>query len=311
VGAGGDEVGDIVEGMDAATGADGSAVEGSGGAGELELAVEGPVLEQRVDEAGVEDVAGAGSIANGNAEGGSVEELLTVEGEDAFLSESCGGEPAGVSALHLAKSLLEIGLGGEARGKVAADDEVVDIGDEVFDVGVEFVEIGYDGDVGFTSPGGGEDGGFGVEAVDVESAGIGDPLALEVGWAEGQCFVAAGKDGALAGGVDQDEGLLADAAGCGDKVPLDTGAGEGFAMERGCGVVADLSDVAGGHAPLLAGDDGGGDLAAGENAGGTVLHLGAEDGIVGERNNGVCSVESYADKVNLRHFGHSSNVNEL
>ena len=62
MGAGGDEVVDVFEGVDAAAGADGGAVEGGGGAGEFELAVEGPVLEERVDEAGVEDVAGTGGV---------------------------------------------------------------------------------------------------------------------------------------------------------------------------------------------------------------------------------------------------------
>ena len=40
-GAGGDEVFDFVEGLDAAAGAYGGAVEGGGGAGEIELAVSG------------------------------------------------------------------------------------------------------------------------------------------------------------------------------------------------------------------------------------------------------------------------------
>ncbi len=61
------------------------------------------------------------------------------------------------------------------------------------------------GDVGFAGPGGGEDGGFGVVAVDVESAGVNDPFALEVGGAEGETFfrIAAAEDGALAVVVDE------------------------------------------------------------------------------------------------------------
>ena len=51
--------------------------------------------------------------------------------------------------------------------KVAGDNEVVDIIEEGLDVGVEFVEIRDDGDVGLAGPGGGEDRGFGVIAVDV------------------------------------------------------------------------------------------------------------------------------------------------
>ncbi len=164
--------------MDAAAGAYGGAVQGGCGTGEFQLAVEGPVLEETVDEAGVEDVAGTGGVDYGDAVGGGVEELLSVEGEDALLAEGRGGEAGGVAAVHLAEGLLEVGLGGEARGEVAADDEVVDVGDEIFDVGVELVEVGDDGDAGGAGPGGGEDGGFSVVAVDVEGAGVGDPFAL-------------------------------------------------------------------------------------------------------------------------------------
>ena len=46
---------------------------------------------------------------------------------------------------------------------------------------------------------------------------------------------------------------------------FDTGVGEGFAMEGGGEVVAEFADVAGAEAPVLAGDDGGGDLSAGKD----------------------------------------------
>ncbi len=175
---------------------------------------------------------------DGDAEGGDVEELCAVEGEDAFLAEGGGGETAVVTAMHLAESLFEVGFGGEAGGKVAADDEVVDVSEEGFDVGVEFVEVGDDGDVGFAGPGGGQDGGFGVVAVDVEGAGVGDPFAMEVGGVEDDALVAAAEDGALALGVDEDEGLGAGDAGGSDDVGFDAGVREGFAMEGGGEVVA-------------------------------------------------------------------------
>ena len=86
VGAGVDEVCDLCERADAATGTDCGAVEGSSGAGKFQLAVEGPVFEQSIDEAGVEDVAGAGGVDDGDAKSRSVKELFPVEGEDAFLT---------------------------------------------------------------------------------------------------------------------------------------------------------------------------------------------------------------------------------
>ena len=152
VGAGGDEVVDVFEGVDASAGSDGGAVEGGGCASELELAIEGPVMEKRVDEAGVEDVAGTGGVDYGDAKGGDVEETVAVEGEDSVGAQSGGGEGAVVAAVEGAEGLFEGGFGGEAGGKVTADDEVVDVGEEGFDVGVEFVQVGDDGDVGFACP---------------------------------------------------------------------------------------------------------------------------------------------------------------
>ena len=233
VGAGVDEVGDVCERADAAAGADSGAVECSSGASKFQLAVEGPVFEQSVDEAGVEDVAGAGGVDDGDAKGRSVKELFAVEGEDAFLTKSRGSEAAVVAALHFAKSLLEIGLGCEAGGKVAADDEVVDVADEILDVGIEFVEVGDDGNAGFAGPGGGEDGSFRVVTIDVESAGIGDPFAVEVSGAEGEpgVKIAADENSTFALGIDEDEGSRAGSARDGDDASFDTGVGKGFAME--------------------------------------------------------------------------------
>ena len=310
VGAGGHEVFDVFEGVDAASSSYGSAVEGRCGAGEVELAIEGPVLKQAVDEASVEDVSGSSCVEDGDAIRGGVEELVAVPGQDAVVTKGCGGEAASVATVHLAEGFFEIGLAHEAGWKIAADDEVVDVGEEVFDVGVKLVEVGDDGDSGGLGPGGGCNGGLGVEAVDMESAGVDDPFTVELGRVEGEAFVAATEDGALAFGVDEDEGLGACSAGDGDDAGLDTGVREGFAMEGGGEVVAKFADVAGVHSPVLASNDGGRDLSAGEGADGGVFGLGAADGVVRERDNGVCCVQSDADKVNLRRFRHSFTVNE-
>ena len=87
----GDEVLDGGDGVDAGAGAEGGAVEGGGGAGEIELAGQGPALQEAVDEGGVEDVSGARGVDRLDVEGGGVVELRTVPGEDAFFAEGCGG----------------------------------------------------------------------------------------------------------------------------------------------------------------------------------------------------------------------------
>ena len=301
MGAGGDEGFDFGYGLDGSAGAYGGAVEGCGCAGEVELAGEGPVLEEAVDEAGVKDVSGAGGVEDGDVVGGSVVEGVAVVGEDAVGAEGGGGEAAVVAAVHLLKCAFEVGLLHETGGEVAGDDGVVDVGEELFDAGVELVEVGDDGDIGLAGPASGLGGGGGVVAVDVEGAGVDDPLALEVGGLEDEAGfgVAADEDGALAFGVDEDEGLGAGCSGDGDDTGFDAGVGEGLAMKGGGEIVAELADVAGLESPELAGDDSGGDLSAGENRGGGVLDLGAADGVFGEGNDGVGGVEAYAYEVDL------------
>ena len=59
-----------IESLDGSAGAYGGAVERGGGAGEVQLLVERPALQEAEDEAGVEDVSGAGGIDYGDAVGG-------------------------------------------------------------------------------------------------------------------------------------------------------------------------------------------------------------------------------------------------
>ena len=124
-------------------------------------------------------------------------------------------------------------------------------------------------------------------------------------------FVAAAEDGAFALGVDEDQGLGAGSAGDGDDAGFDTGVGEGFAMEGGGEVVAEFADVAGAETPVLAGDDGGGDLSAGEEADGGVLGFGAARGVGGERDDGVGGVQATPTRSTLDGFAMGSTVNEL
>ena len=122
--------------------------------------------------------------------------------------------------------------------------------------GVDLVEVGDDGDPGFAGPAGGEGGRGGVVAVDVKGAGVDDPIALQVGGLEVEALVLAPEHGALAVAVDEDQGLAGGAVGHGDNFGLDAGMGEGLVVKGGSNIVAERADVAGGEAPLLAGDDG-------------------------------------------------------
>ena len=79
-GTGGDEVLDGCRRVDAGASAEGGAVEGGGGTGEIELALQGPALQEPVDEAGVKNISGAGGVYRQHAKGGGVMELRAVPG---------------------------------------------------------------------------------------------------------------------------------------------------------------------------------------------------------------------------------------
>jgi hypothetical protein len=117
-------------------------------------------------------------------------------------------------------------------------------------------------------------------SIEMESAGFQDPITMQIAGLESEAIVALPEDGALAGVVDQDEGLLAGATGSGEEIRFDAEVGELGAVE-GCGeVVANFSDVAGAQSPGLAGDHGGGDLSAGKDVGGAEFDFGAGGWVV-------------------------------
>jgi hypothetical protein len=81
------------------------------------------------------------------------------------------------------------------------------------------------------------------------------------------------------------------------------------AVQGGRKVVADFADVAGAKSPGLAGDHGGGDLAAGEDVGGTEFNLGAGGRVVVNGNQGVGGVEPDADYIDFGCGGHLTGPN--
>src|SRR6266702_4463224 len=92
--AGGDEALDGFDGLDATAGADGGAVERGGGAGKIELARQGPTLQESVNKARMKNVSGAGGVNRLHTKSGCVMELRSVPGQNAFFAQSRGGEAA-------------------------------------------------------------------------------------------------------------------------------------------------------------------------------------------------------------------------
>ena len=90
-----------------------------------------------------------------------------------------------------------------------------------------------------------------------------------------------------------------------DEVSLGAGPEKFLCVETGGIVVAELADITRAQTPCLAGDDGGGDLAAGHDGLGFVLNLGAalREGRYVDK--GVGRVQTHTDEVGLRLFYHS------
>ncbi len=244
---------DRFHGLNAAAGADGSAVERGGGAGEFQLPLQWPALQEPVDESGMKDVTRAGGVHRLNAVGGRVVKALSIPREHSFVAQSCGSEATGVAAMNLRERKAKIAFAGEARGDVAAGNQEIDVGQQSFIAGVEIVEISDDRNSRSARPLGGEGSGGGVVAVQVKDARIQNPFAVEFFRQKGQAGVAFPEHGAFTGLIDEDEGLLAGARWRSEKVRFNAEALEFRAVER-CGVVfADLADIARAQAPLLAG----------------------------------------------------------
>src|SRR5260370_7156323 len=83
---------DDFDGLDSSTGADGGAIERGGGAGEIELPLQMPALQESVDEARVKNVSRAGGVNRLHAKSGGVVELRPIPGQYAFFPQRCSGK---------------------------------------------------------------------------------------------------------------------------------------------------------------------------------------------------------------------------
>ena len=134
-----DEVFDFGNGTNAGAGADSSAVECCSGAGKFELMGDGPILQERVNEGGVEDVSGAGGIGGANVEGRGVVKICAVESEDAVVAERGRRELVGEFLLDNLERFREIRFAGNSAGNIHAGDEEIDVRKERFDAVVKIV----------------------------------------------------------------------------------------------------------------------------------------------------------------------------
>src|SRR6266702_2542188 len=201
--AGGDEALDGFDGLDATAGADGSAVERSGGAGEIELLLQEPTLQESVNKARMKNVTRAGGVYRLNSKCRGIVEARPIPGQYAFFAQSRGGEAATKSFAKRGQGLPQIRFFHQPPGDIPAGDEEVNAFQERVHAGIKFVQVSDDGDACGARPACRGGRSRGVVTIDVKSARVDDPIALEFFGAQGQAVVAFRKSGAFAGVIDK------------------------------------------------------------------------------------------------------------
>ena len=177
-GAGGDEALDGVDGLDAAAGADGSAVERSGSAAEIELALQRPALQESVNEARVKNISGSGGIHGFHAKSSGVGEARAIPSQYAFFAKSRRGKAAAKSFAERGERLTQIRFFHQLPGNIPAGDEVVNAFQKFLDAGIGFVQVRDDGNAGGARPACSGSRRSRIVAIDVKSAGSDNPLVI-------------------------------------------------------------------------------------------------------------------------------------
>jgi hypothetical protein len=298
-GAGSNQSFDLLDRLNAATGADSGAVERSSCTGELKLFLKWTAAKHGQDKSGMKNVTGARGVDRLDLKSSSVVKLRTVPGEHAILAEGCGGEAVAETGVNRGQRFAQIVVAGQFAGDVAAGNQVIDVGQERFDARIEFIEVRDHGNVGLVCPRCGLRGCGSVVTVDMESAGMNDPIAPQFFGHQFQPLVTLPEDGALPEVVHKNEGLLAGAVWNGNEMSFHACAGKFGVMNGGGVVVADFADVASAQSPLLASDNGAGDLATGQDHGGANLDFGTTRGKVRDGNERVRGVESNAYEIDF------------
>src|SRR5882724_9390620 len=126
-GASGHEALDGFDGLDAPTCANSGAVQRGGGTRKLELALQRPALQQRVDKSRMKNVSRSRGVHGLNAKGWSIVELRAVPSEHTFFAQSCGGEPAAKPALHGGQRFAQIVFAGKPAWNISASNQAIDI----------------------------------------------------------------------------------------------------------------------------------------------------------------------------------------
>src|SRR5260370_14952205 len=196
---------DDFDGLYSAAGADGGAVERGGGAGKIELALQGPALQEPVNKTGVKNVSGASSVNGLDAKRGGVVELRTVPRQYAFFAQRRSGKAAAKSFPKRGQGLAQIRFFHQPPRNIPAGNEVVDALQERVHARIKFVHVGDDRNAGGASPARGCSRSSRIRSIYMKGAGIDDPIAADFFRTQSQAVVPFPKNGTFAGVIDEDE----------------------------------------------------------------------------------------------------------
>jgi hypothetical protein len=248
-------------------------------------------MQYPVREGSVKEIASPRGVHNVDLIRGSIPEAGAIPSKRTVYADCRANGARAIFSLELRERFEEIGFISGVDGEFLRGDWVVDEGKKAQQSQRHMIQVGYNRDARRARPGGGYAGGCGVVPIDVQKASRRDPASLEESWRHGEPRVAAPNDGALPGAaVYKDERHLAQRSRYVDEVGVDPSTPKFTTVELGGVVVADDSDIVCAKSPALAGDECGGDLAAGQNLGAEHFDLGTQGGELGELQNGICGV---------------------
>ena len=241
----------------------GLAIETGSGTAELEQLLNIPATQEAVGESCVEKVACTGRIYDRDTIGGGIPETVAIPSESALFAESRADRHCAVLGADGGQSHEGIVRTAKRFENTEREHGIIHLGQQEPELIAELIEVAHDGHASFSSPGGGQAGGFRVFAVHVEEAGTLEPILLEIGRRELDARVAVGQDGAAASFIlDEDIGEPALGSGDAQQAGVDLARAEIFLVKLGIMVGAGGADVAAAKSPASGGDNGGGDLAA-------------------------------------------------
>jgi len=214
----------------------------------------------------VKEVACAGGVGDADFVGGRIPEAPAIPSEGAVNPERRTNSSAAVGSFEKRKRFEEVPLACSGAGQVPGCNRIIDEREQSGELRGPMVEVGNHRDIFCSSPRGSFAGSSRIVAVNIKKARGVNPTSLEKGRRYGEARIAAPDDSALTGlRLHENEGHLTQRFGRAGEMEGDAFTPKVATVEFRQVVVAHTADVMSAEPPTLAGNNGGGDLAAEHN----------------------------------------------